>query len=154
MKTVIKCIDGSVAVMTLVEGADLSKALRKWSDVNLGKYLSHREMGDSTIPKDREFREAWADITPESIIDIDMVKARAIHLARIRVKRNAELTRLDTEAIRAEDMGLTAELEKIRAKKQALRDLPQAIKADLDAAKTVNDLKAIQPAILNLVIIV
>jgi len=154
MKTVIKCTDGSVAVMTLVEGADLSEALRKWGNVNPGKYLSHRQMEDSAIPKDRKFREAWADTTLEPMIDIDMVKARAIHLARIRVKRNAELARLDTDAIRAEDMGLTEELTKIRAKKQVLRDLPQTIQANLEAAKTVEELKAIQPAILDLVIIV
>ncbi len=153
MKTVIKCTDGSVAVMTLVEGADLKTALRKWGDANPGKYLSHRNMEDSAIPKDREFREAWADITPEPMIDIDMVKARAIHLNRIRVKRNVELARLDIEAIRAEDMGLVDELTKIKAKKQILRDLPQTIQIDLDKAKTVEELKAIQPAILNSVTI-
>lgn len=148
MKTVIKCTDSSVAIMTLVGGADLSEALRKWGDVNPGKYLSHRDMEDSTIPKDREFRGAWTDTTPEAIIDIDIVKARAIHLDRIRVKRNTELTRLDIEGIKAEDMGLTEELARIRAEKQVLRDLPQTLQKDLDAAKTVDELKAIQPAIL------
>lgn len=143
MKTVIKQQDGRVAIMTLVDGADLSEALRKWSDVNPGKYLFHREMEDSAIPEDREFREAWTDITPEAVIDIDMVKAKAIHIARIRVKRDAELARLDIEAVRAEDMGLVDELKKIREMKQVLRDIPQAIQADLDAAKTVDELKFI-----------
>ena len=153
MKTVIKCIDGSVAVMTLVEGADLLKALRKWGDVNPGKYFSHRNMEDDAIPKDREFREAWADTTPELVIDFDMVKARAIHLGRIRVKRNAKLALLDIEAIKAQDMGLVDKLAQIRVEKQTLRDLPQTIQADLDAAKTVEELKAIKPAILDSVII-
>ena len=145
MKTVIKCIDGSVAVMTLVEGADLKTALRKWGDVNPGKYISHRQMEDSAIPTDREFREAWADTTPEAVIDINMVKARRIHLDRIRAKRDAELARLDIEGIRAEDLGLVDDLAKIRAKKQILRDIPQTIQVALDMAKTVDELRAIKP---------
>lgn len=76
MKTVIKCTDGSVAVMTLVDGADLAEALRKWGDVNPGKYLSHREMPDDAIPIDRRLRDAWGDTTQELIIDIDTTKAK------------------------------------------------------------------------------
>lgn len=136
--------------MTLVEGADLSEALRKWGDVNPGKYLNYREMEDSAIPTDREFREAWTDTTPEAVIDINMEKARIIHLDRIRVKRNAKLAFLDTEGIKAQDMGLIAELDEIRTKKQVLRDLPQTLQKDLEAAKTVDDLKIIQPIILRL----
>jgi hypothetical protein len=145
MKTVIKCTDGSVAVMTLVEGADLDEALRKWGDVNPGKYLSHRDMENSAIPKDREFREAWTDTTPEAVIDIDMVKARKIHLDRIRVKRNAALDVLDIEALKAIEKSDTVTLTAVAAKKQALRDLPQTMAADLEAAKTVDDLKKIIP---------
>jgi hypothetical protein len=145
MKTVIKCTDGSVAVMTLVDGADLSEAIRKWGDINPGKHLSHRDMEDSAIPPDREFREAWADTTPEPVVDIDMVKARAIHLGRIRVKRDKELDRLDKEQIRAQDQNKTAEIAAIKAQKQILRDIPQTIAASLEAAKTIVDLKKITP---------
>lgn len=145
MKTVIKCTDGSVAIMTLVEGADLSEALRKWGDVNPGKYLSHRDMEDSAIPKDREFREAWADTTPELVIDFDMVKARKIHLERIRAKRNKELDRLDKEQIKAQDQNNTVEVVKIKMQKQVLRDLPQTIAADLESAQTTEELKKVKP---------
>ena len=145
MKTVIKCTDGSVAVMTLVDGADLSEALRKWNDVNPGKYLSHRDMEDDAIPTDREFREAWTDTTPELIIDIDMVKARKIHLDRIRAKRNKELDRLDKEQIKAQDQNNTVEVEKIKTQKQVLRELPQTIAAALEAAQTTEELKKVKP---------
>ena len=74
MKTVIKTTDG-VAIMTLVEGADLSEAIEKWKQANLGKYISHRQMPDSAIPTDRSFRHLWTDTTPELTIDIDMTKA-------------------------------------------------------------------------------
>jgi len=102
-------------------------------------------MEDSAIPTDREFREAWSDITPEPVIDIDMVKARQIHLDRIRVKRNEALKALDVAAIKAVEIGATATLEAVAAEKQALRDLPETIAADLEAAQTVEELRAIQP---------
>lgn len=145
MKTVIKCTDGSVAVMTLVDGADLSESLRKWGDVNPGKYLSHRDMPDEAIPTDRTFREAWADTTPELVIDVDMPKARSIHLNRIREKRNAELSRLDIESIKAQDINDNATLQTIRARKQELRDLPTTITPQINAALTPDDLKLVQP---------
>lgn len=145
MKTVIKCVDGSIAVMTLVDGVDLAEALRKWGDVNPGKYVSHREMPDEAIPTDRTFREAWADTTPEPVIDIDMPKARTIHLNRIREKRNAELAKLDIEAIKAQDMNDSVTLQTIRARKQELRDLPATIAPSIEAAATVEELKLVQP---------
>lgn len=147
MKIIIKCVDNSIAVMTLVDGADFSEALRKWKDVNLGKYFSHREMPDEAIPTDRTYRNAWSDTTPELVIDIDMTKAREIHLNNIRIKRNAELAKLDVEAIKAQDMGDTEALTRIRARKQELRDLPATLAPTLANAVTTDDLKAIQPLI-------
>jgi len=146
MKIVIKTTEG-VAVMTLVNEADLSEALRKWSAVNPGKYISHREMPDEAIPTDRTFRDAWADTTPELTVDIDMSKARGIHLGRIRAKRNAELSKLDIEAIKAQDSGDAAALAQIRARKQELRDLPATLAPTLASAVSVDALKAIQPLI-------
>jgi hypothetical protein len=145
MKTVIKCIDGSVAVMTLVAGANLDDAIDKWKQVHPNKYLSHREMPDGVIPTDRTFRDAWADTTPELTIDIDMAKARDIHLSRIRIKRNAELSKLDTQATKAQDIGDTATLTQIRTRKQELRDLPATLAPTLASAVSVDALKAIQP---------
>ena len=145
MKTIIKCTDGSVAVMTLVAGADEAEALEKWKLVNPDTYISHRQMPDSAIPSDRTFRDAWADITPELIIDIDMAKARDIHLERIRIKRNAELSKLDIQATKAQDVGDAETLTQIRARKQELRDLPTTLAPTLAAATSVDALKAIQP---------
>ena len=143
MKTVIKCVDGSVAVMTLVDGADLSEALVKWGHVNPGKYLSHRSMPDESIPADREFRGAWTDTSAGLSIDIDMVKARAIHLNRIRTERNAELAALDIEQIKAQDQGRTEDGADLKAKKQILRDIPQTIAPSIESASTIEELKAI-----------
>ena len=144
MKTIIKCTDGGVAVMTLVEGADLNIAIGKWKQANPNKYLGHREMPDDVIPTDRTFRDAWADTTPELIIDIDMAKARDIHLERIRIKRNAELSKLDIQATKAQDVGDADALTQIRVRKQELRDLPATLAPTLASAATVDALKAIQ----------
>ena len=145
MKTIIKCTDGSVAIMTLVEGADLDTVISKWQQVHPNMYLSHREMPDDVIPTDRTFRDAWADITPELTIDIDMAKARNIHLSRIREQRNAELSKLDIEATKAQDMGNADALTQIRLRKQELRDLPVTLAPSLASAASVDALKAIQP---------
>lgn len=145
MKTIIKCTDGSVAVMTLVAGANEAEALEKWKLVNPDTYISHRQMLDSAIPSDRTFRDAWADTTPELVIDVDMVKARDIHLERIRVKRNAELSKLDVQATKAQDIGDAETLAQIRARKQELRDLPATLAPTLASAASIDALKAIQP---------
>jgi hypothetical protein len=145
MKTIIKCTDGSVAVMTLIAGADEAEAIEKWKKVNPDTYISHRQMPDDAIPTDRTFRNAWADITPELTIDIDMVKARDIHLNSIRIKRNAELSKLDIQATKAQDIGDAETLAQIRLRKQELRDLPATLASALASAVSVDALKAIQP---------
>lgn len=144
MKIVIKKIDG-IDIMSVIGNSNTSDELRKWQNFNVGKYVSHREMPDDAIPTDRTFREAWADTTPELTIDIDMAKARDIHLQRIRIKRNAELSKLDTQATKAQDVGDTETLTQIRVRKQELRDLPATLAPTLASAVSVEALKAIQP---------
>lgn len=145
MKIVIKCVDESVQIMTLVAGVDFYTALDKWKAAHLGKYLSHREMPDEAIPIDRTFRDAWTDTTPELTIDVDMAKARAIYLDSIRIKRNAELSKLDIQATKAQDVGDADALTQIRVRKQELRDLPATLAQALASADSVDALKAIQP---------
>lgn len=145
MKTVIKLASGGVAIMTLVNGADEIQEIEKWKLSNPEQYVSHRQMPDNVIPTDRTFRNAWADITSELTIDVDMAKARDIHLESIRIKRNAELSKLDIQAIKAQDIGDTDALTQIRARKQELRDLPVTLAPILASAVSVDALKAIQP---------
>ena len=82
---------------------------------------------------------------PRLTIDIDMAKARNIHLERIRIKRNAELSKLDVQATKAQDIGDAVTLTQIRARKQELRDLPATLAPTLASAASVDALKAIQP---------
>ena len=55
--------------------------------------ITHRESTD--ILPDRYFRNAWVDAV--TTIEIDMPKARPIHMTQIRRARDRELVKLDIE---------------------------------------------------------
>ena len=57
-------------------------------------------------------------------VNVDMTKARAIHLEEIRKVRNAELAKEDITFMRAVEDGDTDAQATIKTKKQTLRDLP------------------------------
>ena len=57
-------------------------------------------------------------------VNVNMTKARAIHLEQIRRVRNAELVKEDITFMRAVEAGDTDTQATIATKKQTLRDLP------------------------------
>ena len=57
-------------------------------------------------------------------INVNMTKARAIHLAEIRRVRNEELVKEDVTFMRAVEDGDTDAQATIKTKKQTLRDIP------------------------------
>ena len=57
-------------------------------------------------------------------INVNMTKARAIHLAEIRRVRDAELVKKDVPFMRAVEAGDTDAQATIGAEKQVLRDIP------------------------------
>jgi hypothetical protein len=77
-------------------------------------------------------------------INVNMTKARAIHLAEIRKVRNAELVKEDVTFMRAIEAEDTDAQATIKTKKQTLRDLPATfdITTDVD---TPEKLKAKWP---------
>ena len=77
-------------------------------------------------------------------VNIDMTKARAIHLTEIRRVRNEELAKEDVTFMRAVEDGDTDTQDTIKTKKQTLRDLPAPfdITTDVD---TPEKLKAKWP---------
>ena len=78
-------------------------------------------------------------------ININMTKARAIHLTEIRKVRNAELVAKDITFMRAVEAGDTDAQATIKATKQTLRDIPATfdITTDVD---TPEQLKGRWPA--------
>ena len=77
-------------------------------------------------------------------INVNMTKARAIHLEEIRRVRNAELVKEDVTFMRAVEAEDTDAQATIKTKKQTLRDLPATfdITTDVD---TPEKLKAKWP---------
>ena len=77
-------------------------------------------------------------------VNVDMTKARAIHLTEIRRVRNEELAKEDVTFMRAVEDGDTDAQATIKTKKQTLRDLPATfdITTDVD---TPEKLKAKWP---------
>ena len=57
-------------------------------------------------------------------VNVDMTKARAIHLAEIRKVRDAELVKKDVPFMRAVEAGDASAQSTIGTEKQALRDIP------------------------------
>ena len=76
-------------------------------------------------------------------INVDMTKARAIHLTEIRRVRNEELAAKDITFMRAVEAGDTSAQATIGAEKQTLRDIPQTFDLTTD---TPEELKAKWPA--------
>jgi hypothetical protein len=99
---------------------------------------------DYTMPAERTFREAWSS-PPEgsSVIEIDIAKARDVWRDKIRLAREPHLPELDAAFMKALEAGNTSEQTSISAQKQAWRDAPAH--PDIDAATTLDELKAVQP---------
>ncbi len=130
MKYAIKMKDGSVRIMTLISGNAQSE-VSKWIDAD--DVLEIKNVTEKEIPQDRYFRGAWT-----YDFDIDMEKARKIHMDNIREVRNMKLQSLDVKTM----MGID-----VQAEKQILRDIPQ--KFDLSKAKSPNELKSMWPEELH-----
>jgi len=78
-------------------------------------------------------------------VNVNMTKARAIHLEEIRRVRNAELVKEDVTFMRAVEAEDTDAQATIKAKKQTLRDLPATFDLTTDV-DTPEKLKAKWPS--------
>lgn len=138
----IKMTDGSVRIMRLIKGT-VEESIAKWDDSS--NVVSHKEITVDDLPQSREFRNAW-DIT-DSVVDVDMPKARVIHCNNLRRIREPLLTALDVEYQRAQEINDTTEQASIVVKKQALRDATAF--AGIDTATTPDELSAAIPDCLK-----
>ena len=95
---------------------------------------------DYTLPAERTFREGW-EANEDGTITVNMTKAKDIWRDKIREARKPELAKLDTAFMKALESGTS--VTEISSDKQVLRDAPAH--ADIDAATTPDELKAVQP---------
>jgi hypothetical protein len=142
MRILIARSDGGVSVMQLVESADAAAEIDKWEGASGEKAVEWHEVAVDELPRDRTFRDAWVH-TGNGRCEVDMDRARSIHMDRIRRARDAELAKLDVPYMKAQERGDQDAMIQIAAQKQALRDIPQTL--DLNAARTPGELKALWP---------
>jgi hypothetical protein len=121
--------------------ADEAELLAACVARNVPDGVAHRVVDDNEIPSARLFRNAWAD--SGATVDVDMPKARAIHMDAIRVDRDKQLAELDVTFMRAVEDGDPDAQDDASVEKQALRDIPQEF--DLSAHANADDLDAAWP---------
>lgn len=108
-----------------------AEQVEKWEQSGNRAAIRYRVLSfESDLPTDYTFRNAWT-----YDLDVDMDKARVIHMDRIRAARDEALKVLDIETLKGID---------VQTEKQALRDIPQTF--DLSGATTPDELKALWPA--------
>ena len=128
--------DGSVARSQVVEGCEAKAFLE--IEKKHGRFTAHKA-DPSSFPADDAFRGAWR--FKDGKIGHDMTKAREIHRATIRRHRAELMAVLDVQFMRAVEEG--ADTKAISAEKKRLRDAPADPR--IDAAKTIDELKAVWP---------
>jgi len=99
--------------------------------------ITYYEMDEIDAPTDRTFRGAWE--CPAGTIQVNMPKARGIHMDKIRDMRNKELTALDVPFMKALEDGDTDVQATIKAKKQVLRDIPQTFDLTTDTPEELKE---------------
>jgi len=87
------------------------------------------------------FFNAWEWV--DNACKVNMVKARDIHMDRIRIARNKKLLDLDIPFIRALEVGDIPEQMRLAQDKQTLRDIPQNF--DLSTFATPKQLSTAYP---------
>ncbi len=102
----------------------------------------HRRFTRDELIDDRTFRDAWEDTGK---LGVNMPKARAVHMARLRAARNDKFAALDAEWMKAVAQKRVAAADQIEAQRQVLRDLPQTAAAQVQGASTPEELKVIWP---------
>tara|TARA_R110002110_G_scaffold31559_4_gene110967 strand:+ start:3832 stop:4227 length:396 start_codon:yes stop_codon:yes gene_type:complete len=105
--------------------------------------VDEADLLDGSGSEDNEyFFDAWE--WAEDRVNVNMTKARAIHMDAIRVVRNAELVAKDITFMRAVEAGDASAQSTIATEKQVLRDIPATfdITTDVD---TPEKLKAKWP---------
>lgn len=105
---------------------------RAWRIVNVDK-----------IPFDRTFRNAWTDDNPTETVDVDMVKAKDIHMEKIKKAREEKFLEMGFPVKLNPELEEATISKETKDKLKALRDIPQ--KLDLSKADTPEKLKAIWP---------
>lgn len=105
------------------------------------EYSIHDE---DEIPTDIRYRICWRwDESKTNKITVDILKAKEKFMSEMRRKRDMELLESDAEMARLNEIGTPEEISNLKAQRQALRDLPQNYRSQVDSATTLEDLDSV-----------
>ncbi len=135
--------DGTLSIMNVVDDANMEKVIKDFNAINELKITIDdlKPITRDVIPTDRYFRNAWKH--ENGSINVDMKKAREIHINQLRLMRNTKLEELDKSYMKAIERDDSIQKENIATMKQQLRDMPQTF--DLSVYKTPDQLKSSKP---------
>lgn len=141
--------DGSLKVTHMFSGATREETLaHKDVLIDRGETATFQGIvGTNQLPNNRYFRNAWR--WNGTALDFDLPACRERHLNKLRRVRTDKLQDSDPDFIRALEQNNTTQLNALKAYRQALRDMPQSIAAELTSATTPDAIRAIRPAILD-----
>ena len=95
---------------------------------------------ETNVLPSRAYRDAWALVG--GMVTHDMAKARAMKMGEIRAQRDVRLAATDGQFMLAQEK-VPADIPALKAKRQALRDLPATV--DLSGITDADALKAFAP---------
>lgn len=135
MKIIYQNDEGGVSVITPVINDEIGLTIGEIATKDVPSGKAFQIVDDNEIPKDRIFRNAWKKGNGK--VEVDMPKARIIHMDRIRKVRDTELEKSDKEVVRVLEDG--GNLTALKAKRKKLRDIPKDF--DLESVNTSDGLK-------------
>ena len=128
--------DGGLSIIVPAPGVSEAEAAKA-----VPPGLGYEVVQAADIPADRTFRNAWCPCAVNKVrVDVD--KAKGIAHEKRRAARAVEFAPLDVEAT------IPAKAAQAEAARQAIRDKYAAMQAAIDAAATVEDLKAAAAGVL------
>lgn len=144
---IIKRADGGVSIA--IAPKDPETTFRKWSDTADAAWLPATwRIADVSIP-DRTFRNAWTDALAGPQIDVDLMKARAIHVERIVGAQASEIARLQVSERRERLLGNAAKGAAHAANRAALEALDlNTLATRIQAAPNPTALASVWPALI------
>lgn len=128
--------DGGVSIIVPAPGVAPAEAAKA---VPAG--LAYEVVDAAAVPADRTFRNAWCPCAVNKL-RVDVEKAKDIAHEKRRAARAAEFAPLDVEAT------IPARAAQAEAARQAIRDKYAVMQADIDAAASVEALKAAAAGVL------
>ncbi|MCE2836696.1 MAG: hypothetical protein LW834_07010 [Cyanobium sp. 49614_E6] len=128
--------DGSLAV--LIPSLDCGLTIEEIAAKDVPDGVSHQVVKAEAIPTDRLFRNAWALRAKKVVVDVEQAKEIAHGMRR--QQRDEQLAPHD--AVMAKRIP-GVDLEAVEAERQAIRERNAVTQRAIDAAGTVEQLKAL-----------